>query len=71
MLETRSPVEVLTVVPTAARLLDEEAERLRRHAVSQANSGDWGPTQRYWALQDCASDLGALPAEIATEAARR
>ena len=70
MLETRDPVEVLNVLRTAQRLLDEEAEQLRRHAVSQADYGNWGPTQRYRQLQDAAADLGQLVAEIAAEAER-
>ena len=70
MLETRNPVEVLTTLRTAERLLNEEAEWLSRHAVSQADRDDWRPTEHYRALQDAAADLGALAAEIATEAER-
>jgi hypothetical protein len=70
MLEHRNPVEVLTTLRTAERLLAEQAEQLRRRAVSQADYGNWGPTDRYRALKDTAADLGALAAEIATEAER-
>jgi hypothetical protein len=70
MLETSSPVEVLNILRTAEKLLSEEAEQLRRHAVSQADYGNWGPTGRYRQLRDTAADLGALAAEIATQAER-
>ncbi len=71
MLETRNPVEVLTTLRTAERLLSEEADKLRRRAVNQADYGGWGPTQRYHELQDAAADLGQLAAEIATEGGTR
>ena len=70
MLETRNPVEVLRVIRTAERLLSEEAEKLRRRAVNQADYGDWGPTQRYRELQDAAADLGQLATEITVEVER-
>ena len=65
MLDTRNPVEVLTILRAAARLLVEEAEQLRRHAVSLADRGHWGPTRRYRALREAAVDLGKLAVNIA------
>ena len=37
MLSTRNPVDVLSTLSNAQRLLTEEAERLRHLAISQAD----------------------------------
>ena len=41
MLTGNNPVEGLTALRTAQRLLAEEAERFRRHAAVRADRGDW------------------------------
>ena len=68
MLETNDPVEVITTLRTAQQFLREEAERLRARAVSQADYGNWGPTERSRTMLDTADDLGALADQIAAEA---
>ena len=64
MLDIRNPSEVLAILRAAARLLSEEAEQLRRHAISLADRGHWGPTERYRSLREAAVDLGQLATDV-------
>ena len=68
MLETTNPVEVITTLRTAERLLVDQAEQLRRDAVTLAGYGDLTGSARYRELVDTAADLGRLADLIATEA---
>ena len=68
MLETQTPVEVITTLRAAERLLLDQAEQLRRAAVTLTGYGDLTGSARYRELVETAADLGRLADLIATEA---